>query len=402
MYARRRARARPQFTSLVDACAGASEAMSLGVALGINAKVLAGIITSNSGLARSYNPKVFNAPTFSFGLRPARQVGLRGMLECLTQPCAAVWCRIYAAANRGGFGGDAAALPAFLTTTTQEVMEVLTGPERRRRWSVEEKVAMVRETFEPGKTVSMVARLHGVNPNQLFHWRKLYQDDSLSAVSAGEEIDAGLRAGRRAEANQRVATAAGQEDDGGGNPARSRRIRSRKKMDCALAIVAGGRPVKQVCEVLGVARSNMTVKLARPMIGVTGARRGKPTTPSWSGKSGTSSPTCRAGITEVSGAGCEASGKAKARLPPTSSASFAYTACCSRAGRCRRARTVGMTARSPWRRAISAGVLTVSRLWDMSIPSRTGQRARGAFTRSMSLQSSGVLWSSGMHQTLSR
>ncbi len=76
----------------------------------------------------------------------------------------------------------------FLTNTKQEVMEVLTGPERRRRWSVEEKVSMVRETFEPGKTVSMVARLHGVNPNQLFHWRKLYQDGSLSAVSAGEEV----------------------------------------------------------------------------------------------------------------------------------------------------------------------------------------------------------------------
>ncbi|CAD9219689.1 KpLE2 phage-like element; IS2 insertion element repressor InsA [Burkholderia cenocepacia] len=76
----------------------------------------------------------------------------------------------------------------FLTNTKQEVMEVLTGPERRRRWSVEEKVSMVRETFEPGKTVSMVARLYGVNPNQLFHWRKLYQDGSLSAVSAGEAV----------------------------------------------------------------------------------------------------------------------------------------------------------------------------------------------------------------------
>ena len=34
----------------------------------------------------------------------------------------------------------------------------------------------------------MVARQHRVNPNQLFHWRKLYQDGSLSAVSAGEEV----------------------------------------------------------------------------------------------------------------------------------------------------------------------------------------------------------------------
>lgn len=76
----------------------------------------------------------------------------------------------------------------FTTNSKHEVMEVLTGPERRRRWSAEEKLAMVKESFEPGKTVSMVARQHGVNPNQLFHWRKLYQGGSLSVVSAGEEV----------------------------------------------------------------------------------------------------------------------------------------------------------------------------------------------------------------------
>jgi transposase len=47
---------------------------------------------------------------------------------------------------------------------------------------------MVRDSLEPGETVSMVARQYGVNPNQLFHWKKLYQDGSLSAVSAGEEV----------------------------------------------------------------------------------------------------------------------------------------------------------------------------------------------------------------------
>ncbi|AKC72199.2 transposase (plasmid) [Pandoraea oxalativorans] len=67
-------------------------------------------------------------------------------------------------------------------------MEVLTGPERRRRWTAEQKLSRVRESFEPGKSVSMVARHYGVNPNQLFHWRKLYQDGSLSAVQAGEEV----------------------------------------------------------------------------------------------------------------------------------------------------------------------------------------------------------------------
>ena len=76
----------------------------------------------------------------------------------------------------------------YLTNPKQQVMEILTGLERRRRWSAEEKMAMVRESFEPGKSVSMVARQHGVNPNQLFGWRKLYQTGSLSAVSAGEEV----------------------------------------------------------------------------------------------------------------------------------------------------------------------------------------------------------------------
>jgi len=76
----------------------------------------------------------------------------------------------------------------FTTNNKHEVLEVLTGPELRRRWSAEEKLAMVKESFEPGKTVSMVARQHGANPNQLFHWRKLFQDGSLSAVSAGEEV----------------------------------------------------------------------------------------------------------------------------------------------------------------------------------------------------------------------
>ena len=41
-------------------------------------------------------------------------------------------------------------------------VEVL-GAERRRRWSAAEKVGMVRETYAPGMTVSLVARRHGIN-----------------------------------------------------------------------------------------------------------------------------------------------------------------------------------------------------------------------------------------------
>ncbi|WP_440466168.1 IS3 family transposase [Pseudomonas sp. YH-1] len=72
-----------------------------------------------------------------------------------------------------------------MTTSKDKSIEVL-GQERRRRRGVEEKLAMVRESLEPGQSVSVVAQRNGSNPNQLFHWRKLYQDGSLSAVSAGD------------------------------------------------------------------------------------------------------------------------------------------------------------------------------------------------------------------------
>ena len=47
---------------------------------------------------------------------------------------------------------------------------------------------MVEETFEPGMTVSLVARRHGVAPNQLFTWRRLVAQGSLKAIMAAKEI----------------------------------------------------------------------------------------------------------------------------------------------------------------------------------------------------------------------
>jgi transposase len=44
-------------------------------------------------------------------------------------------------------------------------VEIITSVQRRRRWTAAEKVRMVEETFEPGMTVSLEARRHGVAPN---------------------------------------------------------------------------------------------------------------------------------------------------------------------------------------------------------------------------------------------
>ena len=73
-------------------------------------------------------------------------------------------------------------------TVTIDRVEVITSVQRRRRWSAEEKTAMVQATYAPGMSVSLVARRHGVAPNQLFRWRRLYAEGALSAVGAGEEV----------------------------------------------------------------------------------------------------------------------------------------------------------------------------------------------------------------------
>ncbi|QKY07501.1 transposase [Janthinobacterium lividum] len=44
-------------------------------------------------------------------------------------------------------------------TRNKQTIEVVTvNQERRRRWSAEEKAALVCETYEPGMNVSLVAR----------------------------------------------------------------------------------------------------------------------------------------------------------------------------------------------------------------------------------------------------
>jgi transposase len=54
-----------------------------------------------------------------------------------------------------------------------------TAPPKRRRYSIAEKRRMVEESFQPGASVARVARAHGVNANQVFGWRRLYQRGRL-------------------------------------------------------------------------------------------------------------------------------------------------------------------------------------------------------------------------------
>jgi transposase-like protein len=51
-------------------------------------------------------------------------------------------------------------------------VEVITSVERRRRWRRDEKLRIVAESAQPGRTSSQVARDHDIAPGQLFTWRR--------------------------------------------------------------------------------------------------------------------------------------------------------------------------------------------------------------------------------------
>jgi len=72
--------------------------------------------------------------------------------------------------------------------STIKTIKVITSVQRRRRWSAEEKRAMVEEAEQPGMSISAVARKYDVHPNLLFTWRRLMREGALEAVRREERV----------------------------------------------------------------------------------------------------------------------------------------------------------------------------------------------------------------------
>lgn len=73
---------------------------------------------------------------------------------------------------------------------------------RVRRWrSVAEKRQIVQQTMEPGASVALVARAHGINANQLFKWRRDFERGELAdtPVSSQALLPVTIAAPSRAE-----------------------------------------------------------------------------------------------------------------------------------------------------------------------------------------------------------
>ena len=74
------------------------------------------------------------------------------------------------------------------------VVEIITGRERRRRWSTEDKLRLVAEMAEPGTRVRAVAARHGVCESLLFTWRRQVREGVLVAPETpGVHAGAGAR-----------------------------------------------------------------------------------------------------------------------------------------------------------------------------------------------------------------
>jgi transposase len=61
--------------------------------------------------------------------------------------------------------------------------EVLAGPERRRRWSTEQKLRILAQSIQPGSSATLVCRLHGISSGQLYTWRRQFRMGELTGFA---------------------------------------------------------------------------------------------------------------------------------------------------------------------------------------------------------------------------
>ncbi|EEV9034019.1 IS3 family transposase [Escherichia coli] len=137
------------------------------------------------------------------------------------------------------------------------------GPEKRRRRTTQEKIAIVQQSFEPGMTVSLVARQHGVAASQLFLWRKQYQEGSLTAVAAGEQVVPASELAAAIKQIKELQRLLGKKTMENELLKEAVEYGRGKKVDSARALIARGWGVSLVSRCLRVSRAQLHVILRR-------------------------------------------------------------------------------------------------------------------------------------------
>ena len=73
-------------------------------------------------------------------------------------------------------------------SSSADRVEVFAGIQRRRRFSVDEKLAVLQEATQPGMTISYVARRHGIAPSLIFGWRRRMTEGGKEAIRADDAV----------------------------------------------------------------------------------------------------------------------------------------------------------------------------------------------------------------------
>jgi len=58
----------------------------------------------------------------------------------------------------------------------------------RRQFTVEQRIALLDEADQPGQSIAIVARKHGVSPSVMFRWRQLREQGALTGLKANEDL----------------------------------------------------------------------------------------------------------------------------------------------------------------------------------------------------------------------
>jgi transposase len=67
-------------------------------------------------------------------------------------------------------------------------VEVLASIQRRRRYSLDQKLAVLAEAAQPGMSISYIARRHGISPSLLFGWRRRMTEGGKEAVRVDDAV----------------------------------------------------------------------------------------------------------------------------------------------------------------------------------------------------------------------
>ena len=149
-------------------------------------------------------------------------------------------------------------------TRHTETIEGITRDQRRRRWSAAEKAALVRKTYEPGMSVSLVARAGRRGGQPAVHLAASWIATARWWRWALERPLCRRRSWLLRGPRSPCCNACWVRKPWRARSSRKRWRSPPQKVDCALALVAGGRPMKSVCSALGVAHSNLHMRYHRP------------------------------------------------------------------------------------------------------------------------------------------